>query len=66
MNVRERVEQIRKRRDEHFQRRFGTSNEGELLKQFHREDLIEEARLKDAILQIAKGIKSAEKISKVF
>jgi hypothetical protein len=60
LNIRERVEQIRKRRDEHFQRRFGISNEAELLRKFHREDIEDDVRLKSAVHKIANSINKVD------
>lgn len=59
LDVKATVEKIRQQRDRHFEQRFGKIDFN-IERQLHREDLIEEARFRDAVLVLANDIKKRE------
>lgn len=56
LDVKARVEEIRRQRDDYFKTQFGWSNELVIEKALYREKIEEEAQLKSAILKIAKKL----------
>lgn len=65
LNVKETVADIRQKRDEYFKKQFGWSNEAEIERQLHREDIEDEAEFRSSVIKLVNIISDGEKEKRI-